>query len=96
MVGVPLHHGAALLQVDGLVVYAGYPILGMGELCLDVFLSKAMLAQGSGGDMAETVASLPAFVTHTAQGHVKGHVATRLGAVITAGEQLGINPGHSV
>lgn len=30
VIGIPLHHGAALLQVNGLVVHAGYPILGMG------------------------------------------------------------------
>ncbi|SEQ69746.1 hypothetical protein SAMN04244573_02073 [Azotobacter beijerinckii] len=42
VIGIPLHHGAALLQVDRLVVDAGHPVFSVGQLCLDMIFRKAM------------------------------------------------------
>ncbi|MNR48681.1 hypothetical protein D3C85_1679450 [compost metagenome] len=46
--------------------------------------------------MAEAVAGLLAGIAHAPQGHVEGHVAPGLGAVVAAGEQQGIDARHPV
>lgn len=64
----------------------------MRQLRLDVLSWKAVLPQQGGGNMPEAVASLAAFVAHAPQGHVEGHVAAWLGAVVAAREEQGIAP----
>lgn len=69
MIAIPLHHGAALLHVLGLVVGAAHAGCFVAQLGFDMVRGKTMLIQDGAGDMAKAVTSLSALIAEAAQCH---------------------------
>ena len=86
VVGVPLHHGRALLQVGGFVVDAGYSVFSVGKLRLNMLFGKTVFSQGGGCDMTKAMACLPSAISQPTKRHVERHVAQWFGAVVATGE----------